>query len=48
MKLQVRILGKLIAEVTLEDDVEQGDVEVTLLDKEVKTLSKWWTNRMVK
>ena len=48
MKLQVRILGKLVAEVTLEDEVQPGDVEVTLLDKEVKSLSKWWTKRMVK
>jgi hypothetical protein len=48
MKVQVRILGQLVAEVTLVDEVQPGDVEVTLLDKEVKQLSKWWTRRMVK
>lgn len=48
MKVQVRVLGQLIAEVTLVDEVQPGDIEVSLLDKEVKTLSKWWTKRMVK
>jgi hypothetical protein len=48
MKVEIRILGRVVAEIVLDlDDPVDGE-DITVLDREVKKLSTWWTRRMVK